>query len=202
VNNPARDFWLVDANPHNLPEPPQWWQRMVLDYDKMLRLMPSQTDRAYRLCRLVRAQARLGLKAAVIHTHPDTTACIRFGIVPIMTLVPDAVHSANIIATLRSRDLWGMHGGDPHKIVDALEADEAAREARENAETAAWQDEILSDSYRHVKEGFRPFVQLPAPSNPLRCLPQLPSELPGPLARRLQNRVPSVSPPTASPAAE
>jgi hypothetical protein len=200
ANNPAVDFWLVDQNPLNLPPPPAWWVKLVLDYDKMLRLLPSQTDRAYRLCRRVRREARLGL-AAVLHDHPDTRACIKFGVVPVMTLIPDAIYSPLIRATLMSRDLWNTFGGDPNKIVDAMEAAEEAKQALEDAEMDAWQDEVLSDSYRHVRMGYRPQVYVKTTDRPLRPLPTLPAVLPPRLASILQNRVPSPVPPTGSPAA-
>jgi hypothetical protein len=201
ANNPATDFWLVDQNPFNLPPPPAWWVKLVLDYDKMLRLMPSQRDHAYRLCRRVRREARLGLRDVVIHDHPDTRACVKFGVVPVMTLKPEAIHSPLIRATLQSRDLWGIHGGDPNKIVDAMERAEEAKQAAEDAEMDAWQDEVLTDSYRHVRAGYRTQVEVRATDRPLQPLPTLPTELPAALASRLQNRVPSPVPPTGRPAA-
>lgn len=183
-------IWLVDQNPFDLPEPPRWWQTLVFDYDKMLRVMPSQRDQAYRLCRVVRRDARLGLNAVVVHEHPDTVACIKFGVVPILTLLPHAVYSTHVIEVLRARDTWTLYGGDPHKLVDALEAQEHQAEAAREAERHAQLDEINTSLYRAIRYGRpemfdlgnRPAPRRPAPARPLPQLqnrdPVLDSALP------------------------
>lgn len=146
-------IWLVDANPLRLEEPPLWWQQLVHDYDKMLRVMPSQKERVYRLCRVVRREARLGLQAMVVHDHPDTRACIKFGVVPVAALHPWAIRSSKVIRDLRARDTWMMFGGDPNKLVDAMEAQEAEVAAAEQREADADQDERLTNAFRAIKYG-------------------------------------------------
>lgn len=153
-------FWLVEANPFDLPEPPKWWQRAVLHYDKMLRIMPSQVQRCYRLCRIARHESRLGMKLiGDVHRHPDTTAMINFGVVPELTLTPHAVFSSHIIGILRSKDNWENWDNDPNKKADAIEREERDAEAAvKQAHEEQW-DEVLSDSFRHVKYGYRETVQ-------------------------------------------
>lgn len=180
-------FWLVDQNPFSLPEPPRWWQQRVLAYDKMLRLIPSQTEACYRLCRVARRKARLGLKLiGDLHTHPDTVAMIRFGVVPELTLTRHAIYSDRIIALLRSRDSWARWGGDPVKRAEAIEREEAAAEAVQQAERDAETDAMLTDTFRHVRYGYR--VQTRADSlagtlELLRPLPLLPVQIPPALTR-------------------
>jgi hypothetical protein len=149
----ASRIWLVDQNPLDLPEPPAWWQQLVFDYDKMLRVMPSQKEAVYRLCRLVRKEARLGLQAMVVHDHPDTRACIKFGIVPVAALHPWAIRSTKIIRDLRARDTWNLFGGDPTKIADAIEQQEANTDAVTQRESDAEQDELLTNAYRAIRYG-------------------------------------------------
>lgn len=182
LNN--RDFWLVDQNPFALPEPAKWWQQLVKTYDKFLRLMPSQTERAYRLCRIAGRDSRLGLKlVGDIHRHPDTVAMIKFGVVPELTLSPAAIASNQIVGLLRSRDTWLQFGGDAEKRVDAIEKAEASEEATMLQEHAAQTDEVLTDSFRHLKYGYRETVQARLPTGLLKPLPPLPATLPASFLR-------------------
>lgn len=199
-------IWLVDQNPFNLTEPPRWWQQLLYDYDKMLRIMPSQIDRAYRLCRVVRREARLGLQAMVIHEHPDTRACIKFGVVPVATLAPWAIYSTKVLRDLQARDLWRIEQGDPNRIADRLDRQEREQEQREQRAADEHLDAINSDSYRHVKYGYRDLADVrqawsrrqagtAAPLAPLPPLPPLPSRKP--LAASPLDRVTSAVPPAA-----
>lgn len=203
-------IWLVDQNPLNLPEPPQWWQDLVSGYDKMLRIMPSQKEHVYRLGRVVRREARLGLQTMVVHDHPDTRAMIKFGCVPIAPVYPWAIHSTAIIRDLRARDTW-VNGG-ANKVVDMLEAAEKKTRDYDQAQADADIDERSASAFRAVKYGRpvqvdyghrrdarREFRELFRDDvKPLATLPSL-----KPLASELQNRVPSEpsTPPAGSPAA-
>lgn len=177
-----RGFWLVDQNPHNLPEPPQWWQRLVLDHDKMLRIMPSAVQRCYRLCRVARRDAQLGLNLiGQLHQHPDTQAMVKFGVVPELTLAEHAVRDTRITALLRSRDTWHLYGGDPDKRLAAIRREEAEQQAVRDREHEAQWDEVLSDSFRHVKEGYRTQIEPNSKARAaglLKPLPLLPDRLP------------------------
>lgn len=146
-------IWIAGtSNPHKLPEPPAWWQTIVYDYDKMLRILPSSKDRAYRLCRVARADARLGLQAmGEIHKHPDTVTMINHGLVPISTVMPWAVYSNKILRDLAARDSWKLEGGDPNKIVNRMEQMEAEAERKQDARRADELGQRSSDAFKHVK---------------------------------------------------
>jgi hypothetical protein len=152
-NDTATRIWLVDANPLGLEEPPLWWQTLVFDYDKMLRVLPSQREHVYRLCRLVRQEVRLGLQAMVVHDHPDTRACIKFGVVPVAALHPWAIRSNKIIRDLAARDTWRQFGGDPNKLVDAIEQQEADDAAKQQQADDEHQDDVLRNAYRAIRYG-------------------------------------------------
>lgn len=179
-------IWLVDKNPLDLPAPPAWWQQAVHDYDAMLRIMPSQTERRYRLCRIIRRDSRLGARlqtmklATDLQRHPDTAAMMRFGVVPELTLAPHAIFSNAIVGLLRSRDTWLHYNADPTKRVKAIESAEQEKAEREQRDLDAWIDEVNTDSFRHVKYGYRAQTQA---SNVfgasfLMPLPELPLRLP------------------------
>lgn len=175
-------FWLVDQNPFNLPEPPPWWQRLVLDHDKMLRIMPSAVQRCYRLCRVARRESQLGLQlVGQLHQHPDTQAMVKFGVVPELTLTEHAVRDNRIVGLLRSRDTWRLFGGDPEKRLKAIRREEADMQAAVQQEHDAQWDEVLSDSFRHVKEGYRLQIEPNSKARAaglLKPLPRLPDRLP------------------------
>jgi hypothetical protein len=144
-------IWLKTPNPLGLAEPPTWWQKLVFDYDKMLRIFPSQIEHAYRLCRRVRREARLGLSTMVIHKHPDTVLMIQHGVVPVSTVLPWAITSTKILRDLRARDTWAQGGAE--KVVKQIEQQEhdAARTRQRAAD--AEQGEMLTNMFRAVKYG-------------------------------------------------
>jgi hypothetical protein len=174
----------------------------------MLRVIPSQRDRAYRLCRLVRREARLGLQAAVVHNHPDTQTCIQQGMVPIATLPLWAVSSPLIIRELRDRDLWNQQGGDPTKIADSLDALEADRAREIQAAADEELDHINSDAYRQIRFGLRAAADMglaherAATNARAGTLPALPALPPlNPPIEQGGSVVGSATPPVTSPAA-
>lgn len=186
-------IWLVDRNPLALPAPPAWWQKAVYDYDSMLRVMPSQTERRYRLCRLIRRDSRLGARlasarqAAELQSHPDTRAMMRYSVVPELTLTPQAITSPLIVGLLQSRDKWRHWGQNPDGLVKAIEQAEADQAARDQAVIDAQLDAVNTDSFRHVKYGYRDLVQADRIFGEdlarLRPLPVLPDALPRTLTR-------------------
>lgn len=116
-----------------------------------------------------------------LHNHPDTIAMVKFGVVPELTLTPHAVGSPAIIPLLRSRDRWLQFGGDPEKEIAALEQTEQQAEAQRKAVRDAEMDAVLTDSYRHVKYGYRATTQAErifGDGTLLKPLPVLPATLP------------------------
>jgi hypothetical protein len=119
----------------------------------MLRILPSQKERVYRLCRVVRREARLGLSAMVLHDHPDTRACIRFGVVPVAAVHPWATRSNKIIRDLFERDTWRHGGGDPNRIVDQMEAAEQKAKDDRQVTADAELDDLNANAYRAIRYG-------------------------------------------------
>jgi hypothetical protein len=108
--------------------------------------MPSQKDPVYRLCRLVRREARLGLTDSVaLHTHPDTIEMIRHYCIPVATLYR---FDTKIVAELKSRDLWDPANQD---YVDKLEARETVAEEKLDTERGNDLLDTAADAYRGLK---------------------------------------------------
>lgn len=168
-------LWLPHIpNPRGLAAPSRHFERELLRYDKMLRLFPSQVEHLYRLVRVCRREARMGLQAATLHKHPDTVICVQEGVLPISGLLPWALQSPErVIRDLRARDLW-LHGGsDPNKALDTLEAIMDATEqrntARQQADAEGELDERSTAAFRWLKYGMPGFVGAPVltPATPL-----------------------------------
>lgn len=139
-------IWIGDENPFGLSAPPRWWQDLVSDYDSQLRVIPSQKEIAYRLCRLVRREARLGL-SSIVHEHPDTRLMIRLGLVPVATL--SGAWRPGIVAELRGRDLWAAGGADA--AVETMEAAEAQKSQQTERSASDEFDARAADAFRSMQ---------------------------------------------------
>lgn len=146
-------IWIADTNPYALPEPPPWWQTLVYGYDKMLRLMPSRKDRIYRLGRLVRREARLGLNSMIFHQHPDTQMMIQHGLIPVSSVHPWAIHSTKILRDLKARDTWDVMPNEraADQYFKELDESEAREDLRQKQAQYARQDSIDRESFRYIQ---------------------------------------------------
>lgn len=150
ATSPSQAAWIPTANPFHLPTPGAWWLQLLWDYDDQLRVFASLKDPSYRLARLVSREARLGLSKMVVHEHPDTVLMIQHGCVPVATLVPWAIQSDKVIRDLMARDLWRNGGAD--KVVDRLEAQEAAAELAQERTAQSNLDHLNGDAFRSLKQ--------------------------------------------------
>lgn len=154
--------WYPDQNRFNLAAPSPWWLQLLRDYDAQLVVLPSRVEALYRLTRRVRAEARLGLKAMIVHEHPDTVMMIQYGVVPVASLTHWAIQSDKIIRDLMARDTWRVLG---KPIVDAHDAARAAElvtqrmDARESQVTVTEQkdadtllDDVSSDAFKSLQQ--------------------------------------------------
>jgi hypothetical protein len=164
-------LWLGHIpNRFDLKVPSRAFQRAIIRYDKMLRLFPSQVEPVYRLVRLCRAEARLGLNVMKdLHTHPDTVVCINEGVLPISELLPWAVDAPErVIRDLRARDTW-LHGGKdaadaPDKLIALMEENSRREQAHQRAEADGDFDERASTAFRWLRYGPPAWSKNPAPA--------------------------------------
>lgn len=126
----------IDDN-KNMEPPPAFWLQRLYDFDAELVVFPSRyRPYAYVLARrkcFSKGMQDAALEATV--TQPDTKLCLQRGLVPISLIYrTGTVWSIdNIIADLKSRDLWAAGGAE--KAADALEAQEAKAEAATKQKT-------------------------------------------------------------------
>jgi hypothetical protein len=131
-------IWIEGLpNPFALREPSAAWLSALERYDADLRVYVSQKHRTYRLARLARHSGPMNGKlfGAIPGLHPDTRVCLQRGLVPVTTIPPPAIDAPAelVVAQLRRRDTWHVHGGDIEKIADSLEHRDTLREAAVDA---------------------------------------------------------------------
>lgn len=135
------NYWDTNAN---MAVPPKYWLQRLYDFDNMLVVFPSvKVPHAYVLAR--RRQRTAGMTdKALIDTvdQPETKFCLLNGLVPVSLIFRTGVTWSidNVIADLKSRDIWAHGGGE--KVADTLDAADAAQEKKVKAENRdrAWHE--------------------------------------------------------------
>lgn len=109
--------------------PPEYWLQRLYDFDAELVVFPSQqVPFAYVLARKAKRTGGINAKmmekgAGAFNPTPDTRFCVERRMLPVTLIYR---HNAlawsidNIIADLKSRDIWA-HGGAA-KVADMLDA--------------------------------------------------------------------------------
>jgi hypothetical protein len=126
--NPYVGLNYLDVN-SKMAVPPTYWLARLYDFDDQLVVFPSFAHPyAYVLARRRRLSGGLtdqALEATMI--NPDTKLALQHGLVPVSLIyrTGTAWTIDNIIADLKSRDMWAV--GSPDKVADNLdEADNSA----------------------------------------------------------------------------
>ena len=124
--------------------PPAYWLQRLYDFDNMLVVFPSKhLPHAYVLARRRQLTAGVTDKALVdTLDQPDTKFCLLNGLVPVSLIFRTGVTWSidNIIADLKSRDIWAHGGGE--KVADTLDAADAVQQKQLKAENRdrAWHE--------------------------------------------------------------
>jgi hypothetical protein len=165
MDTPNLGNWIPDNNVNSLPEPPAWALKKLFDFDHMLVLIPSRVvpigDKPrYLLTRRAQFSAGLGADTVMENRHPDTWMCMQHSLIPIGPLEWKTKDQTwreadvdGLIAELRSRDTWAVTGGpdgNADALVDRIEADEAAKEAKERAGLKDMFYHLGRDAYRSI----------------------------------------------------
>ncbi len=135
VKNPWVGINYIPDNPR-METPPAYWLQRLYDYDAELVVLPSrQRPYAYVLARRVRLAKPMTAQALLhIYTQLDTRMCMSLGLVPVSLIYRTGLTWSidNIIADLKSRDIWAHGGAD--KTADLMDAtEEKADEGRKKA---------------------------------------------------------------------
>lgn len=153
--------WYPDENRFSLPAPGEWWLKLLAEYDDQLVVLPSRVDLVYRLTRRVRHEARMGLRAMIVHEHPDTVMMINYGVVPVAAMTRWSIQSDKIIRDLMARDTWRVFGKpvlDAHDaqkatdmVIARLDAQERAVNDEDDRRGADMLDAAGSDAFRSLQ---------------------------------------------------
>lgn len=146
--------YIEGRNPFKLVEPSAWWLQLLADYDNQLVVMPSVKDCVYRLCRRASREGRMGLNAMRVHTHPDTVQMIQHGLIPVSSLMVEAINSDKVIRDLMARDLWRAGGRTAEgvvKIVDDIEYREELQRRKDSRQTYTDLDHRSGEAFRSMQ---------------------------------------------------
>ena len=139
--NPWVGVNYLDDN-RNMEVPPPFWLQRLFDFDQELVVFPSRyRPYAYVLARRQRVaipSENKILEASI--TQPDTKFCLSRNLVPVTLIFRTGVTWSidNIIADLRSRDIWRAGGAE--RAAQSLEEAEAniERAKREKVKDDMW----------------------------------------------------------------
>lgn len=149
--NPYVGVNYLDLN-SKMAVPPTYWLRRLYDFDDKLVVFPSfARPFAYVLAR--RRQLTRGLTDRALDatlTHPDTKAALQHDLVPVSLIFRTGTNWSidNIIASLKSRDIWTHGGGE--KYADMLDA-------TDDAETKRKHDAVRADMYNRSGDAWRSY---------------------------------------------
>ena len=127
----ALPSWIADTNRFNLPEPPEWVQRAIYDFDAQLVIIPSRTARQYILARRRLYSANYG-QMVMTSPAPNTQMFYDHGLIDVAPLKWPGYWSqawvGRLLSELRARDTWAA--GGPENFVKIVEDHEASAEIR------------------------------------------------------------------------
>jgi hypothetical protein len=179
-----RNF-VPTENPFGLPDPPEWFLRGLWAENPALVIFPSRQEPVYRL--VIRARRGPGARprprvrgldwGQYLASRPDLQLIAQLRAYPVGTLLPPSLGMswAEVLRRLPEHDLHRIarRPDDPTDDTAArhLEAQEAAREAKQRAAERDELDARAADAYRtlqlttgaRVGAGGRTGVPVPAP---------------------------------------
>jgi hypothetical protein len=133
--------------------PPEYWLQRLFDFDSELVVFPSlQTPFAYVLARKARRTGGMNMNdPAFEHATSDTKFCVARRMLPVSLIYRHNSNSwsiDNIIADLRSRDIWAAGGAE--KVADRVDGEDANEEKR-------IKDEVRADFYNRSGDAWRSY---------------------------------------------
>lgn len=152
------DNYIPDQNRFKLAAPPDWWLRLLKDYDPSLYVVPSRQGFYYRLAQ----KRRLTLPAKMVNDlmaeHGDTAMLASYSLIPVTTIRADATWSPLMFEALTARAPWRQGGAQ--KVIKRIEEAEAEADAKKDARVDDMLTQRSKDGYKLYKTltGQRTFV--------------------------------------------
>ncbi len=153
------DNYIPDQNRFKLAGPPEWWLRLLKDFDSSLYVVPSRQGFYYRLAQKRPLRLPAKLVNDLMAEHADTAMLASYGLIPVTTINPMATWSPLMLEELAARAPWRQGGAQ--KVIQRLEEGEAQREARKDAAIDDRNEQYAKAGYMHYKRktGQRTYVK-------------------------------------------
>ena len=100
--------YIPDVNKFKLSGPPEWWLRLLNDFDPSLVVVPSRQGFYYRLAQRRPISLTAKFVNDMLFQHSDTQMLAQYGLIPVTTIVATATWSPMMFQELAERAPWRM----------------------------------------------------------------------------------------------
>jgi hypothetical protein len=159
--------YLPDQNKFKLAGPPAFFLKQLWDFDDSLVVVPSRQGFYYRLAQRRRPNLSMAVVNEALWKESDTQMLASYNLVPVTTIIPTANWSNPFLfEELRRRSPHRMGGAE--KVIQQLEAMEAEKETKLNAQIDDNNSILAKDAWRlyNKKIGVRSHMYSPTVKHP------------------------------------
>lgn len=140
--------FIPDQNRFKLSGPPEWWLRLLHDFDDSLYVIPSRQGFYYRLAQKRKLNLPENMVNDILFKESDTQMLASYSLVPVTTILATANWNPLMFKELEERAPWRMGGAD--KVNQRLEDLEWEQHKKKLQQT----DQMLTD---RAREGWRSY---------------------------------------------
>lgn len=159
--------YLPDQNKFKLAGPPAFFLKQLWDFDDSLVVVPSRQGFYYRLAQRRKPNLSMAVVNEALWKESDTQMLASYNLVPVTTIIPTANWSNPFLfEELRRRSPHRMGGAQ--KIIQEIEAKEAAEQASINATIDSNNHDLAKDAWKlyNKKIGVRSHMYSPTVKRP------------------------------------
>lgn len=142
--------YIEDENPFNLPAPPAWWLRRLLDFDESLVVIPSRQDHVYKLAQRRPLTLPEHITNQALWKFSDTRMLAKHGLIPITSIRSDA-HWDNPAIWVDLAERAPHRQGGAEKMAAKIEAMEARAKAARDKTIDDNNTERAKDGWKHYQ---------------------------------------------------
>lgn len=140
--------YIQDINPFKLAGPPQWFLRLLWDFDASLVIVPSRQTCVYRLAQRRKLNLPQHIVNDALFKESDTRMLATYSLIPVTSIMATAAWSPMMIRELHNRSVERQGG---HEVVNKRLDD---LDAAEEAVIAAKNDALTT---HYAKEGWKSY---------------------------------------------
>lgn len=142
------DNFIPDQNRFKLAGPPEWWLRMLKEYDDSLYVVPSRQGFYYRLAQKRPLKLTEQMVNDILFKESDTQMLASYSLIPVTTILATANWNPLMFQELTERAPWRMGGAA--KVIKDMEDREWENHQKKLRET----DQMLTD---RAKDGWKSY---------------------------------------------